>query len=168
MSKHDELLPDGTSGTEITVRHRRANNGLALIAAVCALAALVTTSVGTIVVLSNTGKIERNERDDVNRIETALFRICKRERDGRAELHASAFENRLRDDGRTLLKKRQARIPLVDCTPNLHGSGAIKLSRDEQTRFIKFFVANDRAPCVLKARVRVPRPLQDNGRPVPC
>lgn len=120
------------------MRERRGRDRLLIACAVCGVLALAICVPVSIGVLKNTGRITSQERGDRDALREAAFRLCSRDMDNRAELHAAARE---RGD-LVMFRRRERRLPILDCSPNLDGGAARRVPRPIAHRFVRLFAAN--------------------------
>jgi hypothetical protein len=106
-------------------------------------------------ILAAQDEIADLEQADVALGRAAAYRLCVRQTVDRADRHAEA--------SRSVRRRRERRIPIVDCVANYRGRPAFALPVHEQRRFVAFFERTGRAPLVRGGEVR-PRPDPADGQ----
>lgn len=117
----------------------------------------VTNLIRTGDVSNNTDAIGRLERHDRDALRSAAFRICYRQQLERAEIHAAyatpivvppdadpiiaTLLNGAETQRRVSLARVRRNLPILDCSPNLHGKQAQPVTITDQQSFVARYLA---------------------------
>lgn len=124
--------------------------GVALLAVLAVISIGVAKTANT--AADNVGRLDRLQKADAVGSLTGSYRTCVRSTVGRLEIHLASSERGEPE----LLRKRQQRFPILDCSPLLskRGTQAVPLSVDQQIRARKFFGRTYRAPIIREGIVK--------------